>query len=310
MDRLFNKVMTTDLIFCSTLFPGSETDSLLLAESIRHFGGTFANQPIWFLQPQPDQPLSGAVAKRLRALDVRLLPFPYPKDAPNFFFHKTLTGLAHGEALDAAETDCLVWMDSNTVVVNEPKELFLPEGVVLGYRPVQHLLVGSQYNKPLDPFWGEIYKTCNVPPERVFPMRLVVQDVDARPYFNAGFMVLRPQSGLVQKWYNTFIDLFQSPAFLPFYEQDKRYEVFMHQAVLAGVVLSSFERSQLRELPRGYNYPMDLHNIDHTTFRPGSMDEVVTFRHEGCFEAKDWREHFPASNELIQWIESKLQQVR
>jgi hypothetical protein len=302
--------MKSEFIYLSIIYPACETDSLLLAESIRHFGGALAIRPIWFLQPQSDQSLSSAVTKRLRELDVRLVPFPYPKDAPDFFFHKMLTGLAYGEALAAAETDCLVWMDSNTVVVNEPKELTLPDGVVMGYRPVQHLLVGSQFDKPLDPFWSEIYKACNVPPESVFPMRLTVQDLDVRPYFNAGFLVLRPQNGLVKKWYDTFIDLYQAAEFLPFYERDERYEVFMHQAVLAGVVLSSYRRSQLRELPRGYNYPLDLFNIDHTAFRPKGMDEVVTFRHEGFYEKEGWQARFPASNELIQWLENKLQQVR
>lgn len=301
--------MKSEFIYLSLIHPACETESLLLAESIRHFDDALANRPIWFLQPQPDQPLSGAVEQRLRELDVRLVPFPYPKDAPDFFFHKTLTGLAYGEALAASETDCIVWMDSNTVVVNEPKELYLPDGVVMGYRPVQHLLVGSQFDKPLDPFWSEIYKACSVPPESVFPMRLTVQDLDVRPYFNAGFLVLRPQSGLVQKWYSAFIDLYQAPEFLPFYEQDGRYEVFMHQAVLAGVVLSSFGRSQLRELPRGYNYPLDLFNIDHTAFRPKGMDEVVTFRHEGAFDRPGWQEKFPGSQELIQWLESKLEQI-
>jgi hypothetical protein len=297
-------------IFLSIIYPACETDSLLLAESIRHFGGTLSDQPIWFLQPQSDQPLSGAVEERLRELNVRLVPFPYLKNAPDFFFHKTLTGLALAESLAAAETDCLVWMDANTVVVNEPKELFLPKGVVMGYRPVQHLLVGSQFDKPLDPFWSEIYKACKVPPESVFPMRLTVQDLDVRPYFNAGFLVLRPQSGLLQKWYETFINLYQTSAFLPFYEQDGRYEVFMHQAVLSGVVLSTFGRSQLRELPRGYNYPLDLWNRDKTVYRPKNMDEVITFRYEGLFEKKSWQEGFPASRKLIQWFESKLQMVR
>lgn len=301
--------MSSDLIFCSTLFPGSESDALLLVESIRHFGGKFADRPIWLMSPEIDWPLNSSVVQRLQALGASILPFPIDKEKLRFFFTAELTALAQAEALAAAETDCLIWMDANTVVVNEPRELFLPDGMVMGYRPVQHLLVGSQFDKPLDPFWSEIYRSCNVPEERVFPMRLTVQDLDARPYFNAGFLVSRPQSGLMQKWYNSFINLYQTPSFLPFYEQDKRYEIFMHQAVLAGVVLSNYERSQLRELPRGYNYPLDLHNIDHTAFRPGSMDEVVTFRHEGAFDQPGWQEHFPASNELKSWLASVLAQV-
>ena len=179
--------------------------------------------------------------------------------------------------------------------------------MIMGYRPVQHLLVGSQYGKPLDPFWTEIYAACKVPPESVFPMHLTVEDRDMRPYFNAGFLVLRPQAGLVKKWYDTFISLYQTSTFLPFYERDVRYEVFMHQAVLAGVVLSNYDRDQLHELPRGYNYPMDLWGIDTTAYRPRSMDEVITFRHEGFYEDPDWQENFPASDALKQWMKKVIE---
>jgi hypothetical protein len=295
--------MKNELIICSVLFPGSEMDTLLLVESIRHFGGKFSDHPIWLMTADYSRTLDAAVVKRLQTLDTRIIPFNIEKEKLNFFFTRELTALAQAEPLAAAETDCMVWMDANTIMVNEPTEFFLPDGVVMGYRPVQHLLVGSQYDKPLDPFWTEIYKACEVPEASVFPMRLTVQNLDVRPYFNAGFLLLRPQSGLVQRWYQKFTEIYQTPTFLLFYENDGRYEVFMHQAVLAGVVLNSLKRDQLRELPRGYNYPVDLFGVDDTGFRPRMMDDVITFRHEEFYE-ENWRQLPPASDGLTQWIKS------
>ena len=43
--------MKYDLIFCSHISPGHETDALLFAESLRHFGGAFADKPIWMMLP-------------------------------------------------------------------------------------------------------------------------------------------------------------------------------------------------------------------------------------------------------------------
>jgi hypothetical protein len=275
-------------------------------ESIRQFGGIFSGFPIWLMSSEVNRPLNTDAVKRLQALDARIIPFSMQKEKLDFFFTRELAALAHAEALAGGETDCLVWMDANTIMVNEPKEFHLSEGFVMGYRPVQHLLVGSQYDKPLDPFWTEIYKACRVPQQSVFPMRMTVQNLDVRPYFNAGFLLLRPQAGLVRKWYEKFMEIYQTPAFLPFYEKDVRYEVFMHQAVLAGVVLSQFERSLLRELPRGYNYPLDLFDVDDTGFRPQQMDDVITFRHEKFYENKDWQKNFPASDSLKKWITEVL----
>lgn len=297
------------MVFCSYIFPGYETDPLLLVESVRAFGGAFSDQPLWMMTPDFGKPLSPYAVSRLREMDVRIIPFAAKREELRFFFTGELTGLAQAEALAANEYDIMVWMDANTIMVKEPSEFYLPDGIVLGYRPVQHLLVGSRFDHPLDPFWQEIYQSCNVPEESVFPMRLTVQDLYVRPYFNAGFLLLRPQAGLVRMWHDKFKALYQTPPFQPFYARDERYIIFMHQAVLAGVVLSHFKREQLRELPRGYNYPMDLFDVDHTVHRPAGMEHTVTFRHEEFYEQSDWRDHFPACEELKNWLEDQLTKI-
>ena len=126
-----------------------------------------------------------------------------------------------------------------------------------------------------------------MPPERVFAMKPVVEDLLMRPYFNAGILVTRPESGLLRRWYATFLELYQAPAFQAFYQQNPRYTIFMHQAVLAGVVLSQLERGELLELPDTYNYPVHLFASDTTSKRPAGMEALVTFRHEGFYEKED-----------------------
>ena len=299
--------MTQKLVFCSVIFPGlqAELDSLLLAESIRAFGGGLAGQPIWFFMPDTGKPLTDAGSLRLQALNVRVLPFKVTREQLQFFFMGQLTGLAQIEKVADGEVELLAWLDANTILLHEPKELLLPPWTMLGYRPVHHLLLGSRYDQPLDPFWGAIYQACGVPPERVFAMKPVVEDLLMRPYFNAGILVTRPESGLLRQWYATFLELYQAPAFQAFYQQNPRYTIFMHQAVLAGVVLSQLERGELLELPDTYNYPVHLFAGDTTSKRPAGMEALVTFRHEGFYEKEDWVETFPASEGLVRWLEEQ-----
>lgn len=300
--------MKHNLIFCSVIFPGQqvETDSLLLAESIRTFGGALSGNPIWFVQPDYGKPLTDNARQWLQDLDVHVIPFRIEIEKLRFFFMGQLAGLVQAEGMSAGDTEILAWLDANTILVHEPKEFLLSSSKSLGYRPVHHLLIGSRFDQQLDPFWSQIYRSCQVPSERVFPMKPVVENLQMRPYFNAGILVTRPERGLLRKWHRAFLDLYQVPSFQAFYQQDQRYAIFMHQAVLAGVVLRDHEQQELLELPETYNYPVHLFEQDATGRRPSSIDELVTFRHEGFYLDADWTQKMPASDHLKKWLAGKM----
>jgi hypothetical protein len=300
--------MDPTLSFCSVIFPApqAETNALLLAESLRAFAGSLAAAPLNFYLPEYGRALSAPVRRRLAKLDVTLVPFPLDPHRLDFFFAAQLTALGLAEEHNAGSSSLLAWLDANTLVLHEPHELELPPGKFLGYRPVHHLLLGSRYDSPPDPFWTLIYQTCQVPPERIFPMRPVVEDLQMRPYFNAGLLVTRPEAGLWQAWSKRFFDLYQTPAFQAFYQQDPRYTIFMHQAVLSGVILHHLTQDQLLELPETYNYPAHLFDQDGTSRRPSALDDLTTFRHEGFYTDPAWTENLPASPQLKSWLSAHL----
>lgn len=304
-------MMKSDLIFCSVIFPDreSEINALMLAESIREFGGKFARNPVWFAVPGGIAGLSGSIPKRLQELDVRFVPFQIEQQKLQLFFTDELNGLAVMETASEGECEFFAWMDANTLLLNEPVDFLLPQGKVLGYRPVHHLLIGSCYDAPLDDFWALVYRNCRVQPERIFPMQPVVEQTQMRAYFNAGFLVVKSGRGLMRQWHQEFSALGQSPDFQPFYHQDQRYAIFMHQAVLAGVVLRNLDRREMVELPCEYNYPVHLYDQDITSARPSSIDSLVTIRHEGFYKDVDWRSSLPASEGLKQWLAKKLDEI-
>lgn len=297
-----------DLIFCSVIFPGqeAETNALLLAESLRAFGGKLARKPLWFFFPDFGLPLARKTIQHLASLDVCLIPFPTERQRLKFFFMGELDALAKAEEICASQAGLLAWLDANTLLLQEPKEFILPADKTLAYRPVHHILLGSRFDQPPDPFWSQIYQACQVAPERIFAMRPVVEDISMRPYFNAGLLVVRPTRGLLQTWRETFLALYQQPAFQAFYAQDQRYMIFMHQAVLAGVILHSLNRDELLELPETYNYPLHLFDIDQTFRRPFGLEVLVTFRHEGFYSDPAWGNKIPARDGLKQWLAEKL----
>ena len=292
------------LIFASTVFPrkNSETNALLLAESIRAFAGSFNRAPIWFFTPGHGERLSKAASERLRALDVALIPFEVDPEVGRFPFTSEAIAAALAESRALGRAEFIAWMNPNTLVLREPGDLILNEGKSLGYRPVHHINIGSRYDEPLDPFWTEIYGLCEVPEDRVFPMRTHVDGLTIRPYFNAGFHVTRPEGKLLSAWREAYLRVYREPVLQDFYRRDGRYRVFVHQAVFSGVILSTLARDEIQELPPAYNYPLHLHGEDVTDHRQSSLEELVTIRHEGFYADPDWAGKMPAGEPLKRWI--------
>lgn len=294
------------IVFTAALSPGSRgTSALLLAESIRAFAGRLSESPIWlFVTPNADSLLYD-VEDRLLALDTELIPFKVDREASKFFFLPEVVAAAEAEAKAEGLADTLVWLGTNTMVLREPVDFNLPGVKSIGYRPVHITNVGSRIDTPLDAFWSLIYHRCGVPSNHIFPMKTHVDGNTVRPYFNAGHLAVRAERGLMRKWRDAFISLYKFPEFERFYAEGK-YRIFMHQAVLSGVILANFHPDELLELPPTYNYPIHLHEEDVTRRRPSCIEELVTVRHEGFYDELDWEKKMPAGETLKKWMREKL----
>jgi hypothetical protein len=133
-----------------------------------------------------------------------------------------------------------------------------------------------------------------------------IDGTQIRPYFNAGIIATRPEKRLLQAWRDTFFTSYRKPEFKKFYLKDTRYRVFMHQAVLSGVILSVFTNNEIQKLSPRYNYPLHLHGENVLDSRPIWIDELVTIRHEGFYKDAEWHKKIPAKEPLKKWIAEQL----
>ena len=195
------------LIFSTLLEDkGDESRTLLLAESIRAFAGDLSSASIWVFFPKSVEQLSNQSRAQFDTLEVDLHPFQVDSQAASFPFAKKVVASAAAETLAAGKTALLVWMDPGSLVINEPQELLLGAEEKLGCRPVDHLLIGSPFGKPLDPFWDSVYKACGVSEADIFPMITSADQVKIHPYLNAGMLVVRPGVNLLHRWADAFLE--------------------------------------------------------------------------------------------------------
>lgn len=291
------------LIFTTVAYPveWSEANTLLLTESIREHGGDLSQSTIWCFMPDFGPKPSQTFQENMAAMDAELIFFEIERETARFFFAADIRAAAMAESLALGKTDILIWLSSNTIILKEPVDFLLADGKNLGYRPVHHTNVGSIYAEPIDAFWSCVYNYCEVPEDRMFPMKTHVDNSIIRPYFNAGMLVVRPERGLFSAWWDKFFHVYKTPVLGELYERDERYVIFIHQAVLSGIILSNFTIDEIQELPSNYNYPLHLYEEDVTAHRPSSLDELVVVRHEGLNRIHEWIEKIPGGEQFKRW---------
>jgi hypothetical protein len=291
------------LIFACMASPGmAARQALLLAHSIRAFAGDLSGSPIWILVPEAAGDLSESDTNDLMALDARVIRFVVDPAALTFPFAGKVFAAAAAESLAAGEVDQLVWMDTGSIVAAEPRALLLDDRITLGYRPVDHRLIGSLIDQPLDAFWTLVYRVCQVSDTRVFPMTTSADESTIRPYFNAGMLVVRPEKGLLSAWRSRFESVYRLPEFEAFYKLHPLYQIFVHQAILAGELLSALVQREMVELPCHVNYPLHMHDQYPASRRPQTLNDLVSFRYEDFFSDPDWEQIIPAHEPLKSWL--------
>ena len=293
-------------IFAFLASKKNSADALMLSASIREFGGEFAQNPILVLLPHSPDLLSSPIQEQFSDLGVTLESFETSKEILSFPFGAKVLAASRAEELAQTRTKNLIWMDSDALLIQPPYQMLLEEGKALAYRPVDHTLIGSTYVNPLDDFWKAIYEDCDVKEENIFAMTASLDMNIIRPYVNAGMLVINPENNLLQTWGKNFSELYQKEFYLPFYKKNALYKIFIHQAVLAGTILSRLPKYSLQELPYRVNYPLHMHKNYPADRKPALMNELVSARHDTFFNEEDWREIFPREEPLKSWLEDQL----
>jgi hypothetical protein len=261
-----------------------------------------AGEPIWAMVPDGGRRMALAVAAEFEALGVRLLPFSVTDGLDDVPFAAKASAAARAE--ERAETDLLVWLDPDTLIVGGAGEFLLPDQAVLGYRPVHHRLIGLDADGPVDGLWSGVLGSCGVPEERLFRMYTSVGE-RIRAYLNAGVFVTRPERGLLRAWDAALQRLARDPAVTAASRREPLAATFLHQVVWTAVALRDLERTEMTELSAAINYPLHLHRSIPAGHRALSLQRLTAVRTEGLLLDPEWREETPLLGPLVPWLEQQ-----
>lgn len=275
-----------------------ENQASLLVRSVRRYGGRYANCPILAFQPRRGPALAPATLELFRALDVEHRSEIINTEFVDYPLANKVLVAAAAERI--CTEDVIVFVDSDTIMLNEPSELDLAPGVDVAVRPVDRKGQGSTgWSDPNDAYWVRMYELCGA---ALGPnVTTTVDGVQIRAYWNTGLVAARRQCGLFSRWlryFRTLSDAGHVPANSFFLEQMS----FAPAAALLGERVSVLERP--------YNFPLPWRHRLSEPWRHAQLDELVHVHYHQWFNRPDYlsslQPPLDLSAERARWLEELL----
>lgn len=138
-----------------------EPMSVTLVRSLRRFGGVLKDAPVLSYQPRREHGVSPETLRALEQLEVIHYTEPLNQRYAHYPQGNKPPVCAHAEQI--ATTEFVVFLDSDIVVLNEPRALLLPAAQHIGLRPVDK--VGVATTGPSDgnyAYWQGMYRLLEV----------------------------------------------------------------------------------------------------------------------------------------------------
>ncbi len=280
------------------------TDLLALAASVREFGGSLKDVPVWVMYASGRVP-SQELRDRASSLSVELLPYTAPRELSAFPFAQKAAAAAEAERLAESRALQLVWFDRDSLVLKEPARLLLAPGEALAFRPVNGQNIGQEPASAPDAFWSAAYRLGGADPGTLGTTVSYMEGKSLRFYMAAGLMALRPERGIFRRWLELELLFAADTGMAAVCRGSARHLLFMHQAALSVAVATSVREDERRVLPPEFMYPLNFWTTDTAGRRPMRVDDLVTLRYDAALEGDGWRS-FPMSPELSDWMETHL----
>lgn len=278
-----------------------EIQSRRLIASLRQFGGRWKKAPLYVYQPRAGAELAPETLDFLQKNECHFTALDLNRTWAEWGLFNRPYACAHLEAALGEETDFLVFLDSDILLLKEPAGLCLTDDKWLGIKPVDVMNIASPANGPLDEYWRRIYAVAGDPLEAgatVFPS---VGEVPIRPYFNGGVIVSRPRIRLFHAWMQNAEKMAAHKAWWKGLPQPQHYHIA--QAVLSATITAQTPMERVELLPPGLNYPLNVQHLLPESKRWARLDRVTLLHYKESFHDAEWTRKIAVSAAQRRWLQ-------
>lgn len=221
-----------------------ENQTIRMIESLRKWGGKFADAPMYAVTPRFGPPLSRKtheVFERLAVKHVRFQP-DNPYDWKGFM-NKHYSMAAIEEECD---TELLGWLDSDLLILGEPEGLLLADDEDIVACASDKNIGSTGPDDPFDTFWAEV---CKVVGLELDDLPWVVTEREGeriRLYWNSGVFVYRRSTKFSKAHLENTLRVLDARL------ANKKAGAYFTQHTLGLTAVK--EGLRWRSLPHAYNY--------------------------------------------------------
>jgi lipopolysaccharide biosynthesis glycosyltransferase len=279
--------------------------ALVLAESIRTFAGSVRDCPVYAVHPA-HKPLPGIdTITALTKLNVIFishdLNHSFRGDHPgDRIANKTFASAFLEEHLEGASTT-LLFLDTDTLVLNDLHELILDEKADCAVKPVDVKNIGILWGDEPDYFWRAIYDMADTTGRRrAFKVETTVDNRPISSYFNSGVIAVDPQKNILRYWAARTEEMARRSDFFSGLTPAQLFH--RNQALFAACLTARIDEERIDILPARFNYPFHLHSQIQLSNRIEQLDLINILHYHDHFEKDAWRNDISISVDLTEWI--------
>jgi hypothetical protein len=248
-------------------------------ESLRRWGGAFANAPVFAVVTR-GPPLSSATLDTFKRLDVAYVHQPARTPYSWFQYYQKPLVLAAVDTL--AKTDTIAWLDSDLLIAGEPEALQLEDDVDFAARPSAKEMGTCGVGDPLDPIWRANCRALGIDIDALpWIMSDDLQAQRIRLYWNSGVFVYRTSTAFGRHWLKTSTRLMEARNFTLANE----FKLSFNEMGALGLAMHS-NRMRWRSLPRTHNYDINWRALDQ--YREQDLRAAQVIHHHDFMLPEFW----------------------
>lgn len=274
-----------------------ENQTIRMVESLRRWGGSLANAPIFAVTPRFGPPLAAKTQRMFKLLHVHHIRY-WGRD--QYSWNKYLNKpYALAVVEQRATTECIAWLDSDLLIVDEPKKLLLQDGEDFLACATDKNIASTGSDSPFEPYWQVICQAVGLRAEDLPWITTETEGAKIRLYWNSGLFVYRKATNFSKIYLETCLQLFDSN--IACWESG----FFFNDQVALGLAMIKADLLW-RALPHSYNYTMG--SKSHQYYQEQHLKKACIIHYHDAMWPHFWQEFLRCIDathpEVGQWLAS------
>jgi hypothetical protein len=261
--------------------------TLLLAESLRTFGGAFAGCPFLAVTPRLGAPLARSTRRGMERLGVEHLRLPRANPHPWFGFLNKPAALVAAE--ERARTPVVAWLDGDVLVLRDPADLALGDGLDFAACAFDKNIGSAGPDDPFDAYWREVAKIFGLDVDALPWVVTEQEGTRIRLYWNSGVFAWRRSTGFARHYLEDCERLLASKV------ASKEAGIYFTDQVSLGVTML---RLGLRWRPLSYEYNYALGSTIGHLYDAGKLRATRVLHYHDVFWPHYWDQMMPRLKEV------------